>query len=951
MYSRKYSGQNVLTNKIPTNNAQIPIKQARPGKHGIPKPKKPNKIETNFSNTNNFQINNNYIINTSETESLPYTLQTNRYRIPNSGYALTEEFPTSQTDRYHKDTIIVYQRKINKGRIYNNNSVHFIKQNNNNDNNNNQDYLDLLDDYNNVYSTENNITYNPKNIIKRGNTPKMATNDKPRTLRHNYSSKTLYKVYETEVNITNQKAPNIDNEIFTNNKRNYRIVNVKHTSHKNLDTFNMTTPNNTKIHTIVCSSKKTNNDNNNKTIPLPQKLFSNTERKVITVGKYVPERNIQREIEEYFFKNRIRYANRQKYINAALLIQTTFREFKKNGKIKFNFIKKYVKFYRAVNLVQNLFKNKKKYWKSFKDKMIAYAKYINKLSKRKISRPINKLKDNDTTKIGQISKMFDQKNQNPPNETKVLRHQSRDLTNVNVEKIIKENEDLQKLLNSVMKENSILKSMNLNNKDLLNKNLALKEKLDKTEKKTKQLQIENEQYLSEYSKAKNKYTKIEGEVADVNKKLKITYLKFIIEKKELKLKQILNKYFKRYKEICQKLVRLEKKNSDTITDSNNSLINLLSTAVKTNTDNYVTKKSEEEKKIKEEEEKKKKKQEELMRKRNKLLMELFYNKDKERTRFIHSCFSKFYYKGMINQYKFRRSAMLDKLRESKIPLNKLEEEKKRKEDEERKRREEEERKKKEEEEKRIKDEEEKKKKEEEEKIKKEEEEKKIKEEEERKKKEEEEKKAEDESKNEEQRRINKLNMDRRRKLKKLFQEEKNRNLEIKRKYFKKFHFKAFFFASHYFKTKTESKLSDENNDEEDNNDNQEKSLAQKMKEEQELKEKQEREELIKIRNKKLQSIIFKKDRKYIIIKKNILQRWNLTAKLISLGPKKKLRGRSKRRGDSKRGDSKKKAVTKKPENEQKNLKIKKDDNDDNSEDEKDKNKDDEKKSEETNKNE
>jgi len=944
MYSRKYSGQNVQTNKMHTYNTQIPLKQTRPAKYGIPKPKKPSKIETNFSNTNNYQINNNYIINTSETESLPYTLQTNRYRIPNPGYTLTESNPTSQTDRYHKDTVIVYQRKIKKSRIYNNNSFHFIKQNIDNDNN--QDYPNLLDDYNDVYSTEINPTYNPNNIIKRGTTPKMATNDKPRTLRHNFSSKTLFKAYETEINIPREN----DNEIFNNNKRNYRIVNVKHTSNKNLDTFNITTPNNTRIHTIVCSSKNKNNDNNSKTIPLPQKLFSNTERKVITIGKYVPERNIQREIEEYFFKNRIRYANRQKYINAALLIQTTFREFKKNGKIKFNFIKKYVKFYRAVNLIQNLFKNKKKLWKLIKDKMIAYAKNINKLSKRKVSRPINKLKDNDSTKIGQISKMFDQQNQNTSNGTKVLRHQSRDLTNVNVEKIIKENEDLQKLLNDVMKENSILKSMNLNNKDLLNKNLALKEKLDKTEKKTKQLQIENEQYLSEYAKAKNKYSKIEGEVADVNKKLKITYLKFIIEKKEIKRKQILNKYFKRYKETCQKLMKLEKESSDTITntDSNSSLINLLSSAVKTNTDAYVTKKSEEEKKIKEEEEKKKKKQEELMRKRNKILIELFYNKDKERTRFIHSCFSKFYYKGMINQYKFRKSAMLDRLRESKIPLNKLEEEKKKREEEERKRKEEEERKKKEEEEKRIKEEEERKKKEEEEKKKKEEEERIKKEEEEKQKKEEEEKKAEDDNKSQEQRRINKLNMDRRRKLKKLFQEEKNRNLEIKRKYFKKFHFKAFFFASHYFKTKTESKLSDENNDEQDNSENQEKSLAQKMKEEQELKEKQEREELIKLRNQKLQSIIFKKDRKYIIIKKNIMQRWNLTAKLISLGPKKKLRGRSKRRGDSKRGDSKKKAVAKKPENEHKNLKIKKDENDDNSEDEKDKDKDDEKKTEETN---
>ena len=704
MYSKKYSGQNIQTNKIPTNNAQIPIKQTRPAKYGIPKPKKTNKIETNYSSTNNFQINNNYIINTSENESLPYTVQTNRYRIPMTGYAITEAIPTSQTERYHKDTIIVYQKKIKKSRIYNNNSVHYIKQNNNNDNNN-QDYFNLLDDYHDVYSTENNVAYNPKKIIKRENTPKMSTNDKPRTLRHNYSSKALYRVYETEINYQKEIVPNNDNEIFTSNKTNYTIVNVKHTSHKNLDTFNMTTPNNTRIHTIVCSSKNKNTNNDNKTIPLPQKLFSNTERKVITFGKHVPERNIQREIEEYFFKNRIRYANRQKYINAALLIQTTFREFKKNGKIKFNFIKKYVKFYRAVNLVQNLFKNKKRFWKLIKDKMIAYGKKNNKLSKRKVSRQINKLKD-DNTKIGQISKMFDQQNQNTSNEGKILRHQSRDITNINIEEIIKEKEDLQKLLNDVMKENSVLKSMNLNNKDLLSKNLALKEKLDKTEKKTKQLQIEKEQYFSEYSKAKNRYTKIEGEVADVNKKLKITYLKFIIEKKEAKRKKILNKYFKKYKEICQKLVKLEKKNSDSITDSNSSSINTLSSTVKTSTDKYISKKSEEEKKKKEEEEKKikeeekkKKKQEELVRKRNKILIELFYNKEKERLRFIHSCFSKFYYKGMIIQYKFRKSVMLDKLRESKVPLKKLEEEKKKKEEEEAKRKkelEEEEKKKKEE---------------------------------------------------------------------------------------------------------------------------------------------------------------------------------------------------------------------------------------------------------------
>ena len=46
--------------------------------------------------------------------------------------------------------------------------------------------------------------------------------------------------------------------------------------------------------------------------------------------------------------------------------------------------------------------------------------------------------------------------------------------------------------------------------------------------------------------------------------------------------------------------------------------------------------------------------------------------------------------------------------------------------------------------------------------------------------------------------LNKLNMERRKKLKRLLQEEKNKNLEIKRKYFKKFHFKAFFFCFSLF---------------------------------------------------------------------------------------------------------------------------------------------------------
>ena len=86
--------------------------------------------------------------------------------------------------------------------------------------------------------------------------------------------------------------------------------------------------------------------------------------------------------------------------------------------------------------------------------------------------------------------------------------------------------------------------------------------------------------------------------------------------------------------------------------------------------------------------------------------------------------------------------------------------------------------------------------------------------------------------------------------------------------------------------------------EDENNDSQ-------KKEENALREQNDNKELNQKRINKLKSIFYKKDRKIIIFKKNNLQKWNLRAKIISLGPKKKLRSRSKKKGDSKKKDSKK----------------------------------------------
>ena len=89
--------------------------------------------------------------------------------------------------------------------------------------------------------------------------------------------------------------------------------------------------------------------------------------------------------------------------------------------------------------------------------------------------------------------------------------------------------------------------------------------------------------------------------------------------------------------------------------------------------------------------------------------------------------------------------------------------------------------------------------------------------------------------------------------------------------------------------------------------------------------------MIQNRQRKLETLFLKKDRKMIILKKNIMQRWNLTAKVISLGPIKKIRGRSK-----KRGDSKKRGVSKKGKSKDKIKKKNKEENEINSGDEKDK---------------
>ena len=427
-----------------------------------------------------------------------------------------------------------------------------------------------------------------------------------------------------------------------------------------------------------------------------------------------------------------------------------------------------------------------------------------------------------------------------------------------------------------MNENKILKNINLSNEDLIIKNKALKEKLNQTENKVKQLQIENANYINEIDFNKNDKIKIDMEINDINKKLKITYLKYLLEKKIIKQKKILKIYFKKYNEILNQIKR------NNIDDKQyKNLVDVLTTGI---TNNEIYKKKNEDKK-KEEEEAKIKEKNNLINKRNKLLKDLLKRKIRDDNNIKKSFFTKFYYKGLINEIKNQKNVIINA--DPKIEYIQNNENKGQKEEN------------------IIKGEIKKEQKSSEE-IKSEEpkieEHKEI---EEQKQKEVLMTEEEIKQKQEDRKKMNKINQNRRKKLKKLLEDEKKQKLQLKRLYFQRFHFRGIFFSqkenegnniNNYFNKHLESRKTEE--------------MRKKEIEERERQEKKERTELMEKRKLKLERIIYKINRKIVIILKNILEKWNIRAKLIGLKEineknKKQNKGKSRTKDKSKKPKKKK----------------------------------------------
>ena len=139
--------------------------------------------------------------------------------------------------------------------------------------------------------------------------------------------------------------------------------------------------------------------------------------------------------------------------------------------------------------------------------------------------------------------------------------------------------------------------------------------------------------------------KKENDIELLKKRTKI--LKNVLKNRSFKEQKELNKYFIKFYYNSKFAVKIENLNKTSTDNATSSTSNVIENNSNTNNDNFIDVLSNE---IKKEEQKKELTPEEIekeKRKRNKELRDLFYNKVRERQKWLHDHFVKFYYKGLL----------------------------------------------------------------------------------------------------------------------------------------------------------------------------------------------------------------------------------------------------------------------------------------------------------------
>ena len=139
--------------------------------------------------------------------------------------------------------------------------------------------------------------------------------------------------------------------------------------------------------------------------------------------------------------------------------------------------------------------------------------------------------------------------------------------------------------------------------------------------------------------------KKENDIELLKKRTKI--LKNVLKNRSFKEQKELNKYFIKFYYNSKFAVKIENLNKTSSDNATSSTSNTTENNTNANNDNFIDVLSNE---IKKEEQKKELTPEEIekeKRKRNKELRDLFYNKVRERQKWLHDHFVKFYYKGLL----------------------------------------------------------------------------------------------------------------------------------------------------------------------------------------------------------------------------------------------------------------------------------------------------------------
>ena len=488
------------------------------------------------------------------------------------------------------------------------------------------------DSYVSVEQEDGHIEYMPKNYVDNSATPPMYNSTKieyyeensedsenhnendniyyendevyEQDLLNNPSSMDRYKKYQkinkyylTQDNHANNNKNKKNNQNAISRPINPQINNFKkelkrkgHTTEGNMRNCgnSTTTTNNTYNNNIYYinpinvqnknQNKKEENNGENKKSNISNRknyVYKNVD---ITINTKKPMKE-----RDYFRINNIERSKRQKYINAAILIQSIFRGYLIKIKL-YNNVNLYVCCKKSIEILEKLiFIRKKKYWKYFKS--IISHMHFEDLLNSKLS--LNILKDylrndRDSSKekkinyfhkeLGDSFKIVVDKKQKENNEKKLK---------LKLNDVIKENKELKNQLSDNRNIEEKMKTLIDENKKNKNINDIIMKDNQQLAKKLKDIQdYRNTNLFVEYQPSVDLTQKQQMQIEELIKnneinlnKLKKNLFGKIINKKINFTKNIIKDNFNKFRNIVENIKKEEKKKDIYLKNCLNNLEN------------------------------------------------------------------------------------------------------------------------------------------------------------------------------------------------------------------------------------------------------------------------------------------------------------------------------------------------------------------------------------------